>query len=161
MCSGGPGNDRPKEFKAGDGGPPNLVTLKRQKDEPKEKDEKVSGDLLKMQGDWTAQVGPEKKFRVGLTVKGHAVEVTFHDPEGQERTVKGKIVVNESATPKTIDWVGFTRPDGQDTPIALSIYKLSDDEFTVCGGAPGGERPKEFKAGDGGPPNLLPFTRKK
>jgi len=35
VCSGGPGNPRPSELKAGDGGPPNLVTLTRAKDDAK------------------------------------------------------------------------------------------------------------------------------
>ena len=30
--NGGPGNDRPTEFKAGEDGHPNLITLKREKD---------------------------------------------------------------------------------------------------------------------------------
>jgi uncharacterized protein (TIGR03067 family) len=35
VCSGGPGNPRPSELKAGEGGPPNLVTLTRAKDDAK------------------------------------------------------------------------------------------------------------------------------
>jgi uncharacterized protein (TIGR03067 family) len=37
ICSGGPGNARPTEFKAGEEGPPNLVTLTRLKDDEKGK----------------------------------------------------------------------------------------------------------------------------
>ncbi len=162
FCSGGPGNERPTEFKGGeDNGPPNLITLKRQKDEPKPKDEPLTGDLLKMQGDWTALVGPEKKTSVALTVKGRQVELGFTDPEGQERKMKGEIVVNETAKPKAIDWVKFARPNGGDAASVLSIYTLSGDEFTVCSSPPGGERPTEFKAGEGGQPHLFAFTRKK
>jgi hypothetical protein len=30
ICNGGPGNERPTEFKAGEGGPPPLVVLTRE-----------------------------------------------------------------------------------------------------------------------------------
>jgi uncharacterized protein (TIGR03067 family) len=35
FCSGGPGNPRPTEFKAGEDGPPNLITVTRVKDDSK------------------------------------------------------------------------------------------------------------------------------
>jgi uncharacterized protein (TIGR03067 family) len=37
ICNGGPGNERPTEFKAGENGPPNLLTLTRVKEESKDK----------------------------------------------------------------------------------------------------------------------------
>ena len=39
LCSGGPGNERPTKFEAGENGPPNLVEFTRVKEETK-KDEK-------------------------------------------------------------------------------------------------------------------------
>jgi uncharacterized protein (TIGR03067 family) len=162
VCSGGPGNERPAEFKAGEGGPPQLFTLKRDKgkdDKGKDKEE-IKGDLAKLQGEWTAKAGPEKNIPVTLAVKGRSVTVTFTTPQGEERTMKGEIVLNEAAKPKAIDWVKFTRPDGEEAPPNLGIYTLEGDEFTICNGGLNNERPTEFKAGEGGPPQLFVFTRK-
>jgi uncharacterized protein (TIGR03067 family) len=162
VCTGGPGNERPTEFKAGEGGPPQLFTLKRDQekaDKGKDKEE-IKGDLARLQGEWTAKAGPEKNIPVTLTVKGRSVTLNFTTPQGEERTLKGEIVLNEAAKPKAIDWVKFTRPDGEEVPPNLGIYTLEGDEFTVCSGGPNNERPTEFKAGEGGPPQLVVFTRK-
>jgi uncharacterized protein (TIGR03067 family) len=161
FCSGGPGNERPTEFKAGDGGQPSLVTLTRQKDKDAKPKEELKGDLARLQGDWTAMAGPEKNIPVKLIVKDKTVEVSFTTPNGDDRSMKGEFVLNETAKPKTIDFVKFLRPDGEEAPANLGIYTIEADSFTVCSGGPGNERPTEFKAGEGGPPNILVFTRKK
>ena|GEM_PF-3406425 len=124
-------------------------------------DAPLKGDLAKLQGDWTATVGPDKNITLGLNVKGRAVVVTFALPGGEEQTLKGEIALNEEAKPKTVDWVKFTRPNGEDAPPNLGIYTLDGDEFTVCSGGPDNPRPTEFKAGEGGHPILAVFTRKK
>src|SRR5262249_23659372 len=134
-----------------------TLTRVAKADEP----EAVKGDLAKLQGDWTAKVGPNKDIPMTMAVKGRAVTLQFTTPNGDERTMKGEIAVDEQTKPhKTIDWVKFNRPDGWEAPANLSIYTLEGDTFTVCYGGPGNERPTEFKAGEGGPPVLVAFTRK-
>jgi len=121
-----------------------------------------NGDLAKLQGKWTAQVGPEKQVKITLTIKDQNVVLSFPTPEGDERELKGEIRIDEKAKPhKTIDWVKFVRPDGQDAQENHSIYELDGDSFKLCSGGPGNERPTEFKAGEGGPPNLIVLTREK
>jgi uncharacterized protein (TIGR03067 family) len=166
ICNGGPGKERPTEFKVGDGEDPQLFTLKR---EPAAKkaatpSPAAKGDLAKFQGNWTAKAGPEKNVDVNVTFKGDAVSVAFTTPEGQERSMKGVVAIDEAAKPhKTISFKGFTRQDGSDAPESLGIYALEgDDTLRICNGGPGRERPTEFKAGDNGaPPQLIELKRKK
>ena len=86
---------------------------------------------------------------------------TFTTPEGEKRTIKGELKIDDKARPKTIDWVKFKAPDGEDLPDNLAIYELDGDTFKVCNGGPNNPRPTELKAGDEGPPNLMIFKRQK
>ena len=124
-------------------------------DEPK-------GDLAKLQGTWTANVGPEKNVPISVTIKGNAVSLTITTPNNGDFTTDGEIKIDEKAKPfKTIDWVKFTGGNGEPLPENLGLYEFVDaDSLRVCSGGPGNERPAEFKAGEGGPPNLLVLTRK-
>ena len=126
-------------------------------------DDKPKGDLGKLQGDWTAKVGPEKNIEMKATFKGGKVTFAFTTPDGQDRSMKGDAVLDEAAKPhKAITFKGFTRQDGSDAPENLGIYTFEgDDTVKVCTGGPGNERPTEFKAGEGGPPQLIVLTRKK
>ncbi|MFO0951975.1 MAG: TIGR03067 domain-containing protein [Isosphaeraceae bacterium] len=176
VCNGGPGNERPSEFKEGDGGPPNLLTLKRvggKKAEPdsntvvpEKKADKPSaelkGDLAKFQGTWTGEAGPERNIPISVEVKGTDVTISLTTPDGDERSMKGELRLDESAKPhKAITWHHFVRPDGSEAPENLGIYAFEgDDTLKVCSGGPGNERPTEFKAGEGGPPNLIVLKRK-
>jgi uncharacterized protein (TIGR03067 family) len=162
VCNGGPGKDRPTEFKAGEGeGGPQLFTLKREAAAKADTTE-VKGDLAKLQGDWTAKVGPEHNIDVSIAFKASKLSLTF-TRDGEERTMKGDVVLDEAAKPhKTITFKNFTRPDGTDAPENLGIYVLVDaNTVKICSGGPGNERPTEFKAGDGGPPQLIELKRKK
>jgi uncharacterized protein (TIGR03067 family) len=162
VCNGGPGNERPTEFKAGDSGAPQLITLKREakKAADETKTEAIKGDLAALQGEWAAQAGPEKNVPVLLKIKGNTVSLAF-EVNGDSREMKGEVKIDDAAKPhKTIDWVKFTRPDGEDAPANLGIYTLEGDKFTVCSGGPGKERPTEMKAADMGQPSLLVFTKK-
>lgn len=123
-------------------------------------DEKPDGDLGKLQGSWKALVGPEKNFPIVLEIKGKSVVVKVMNQEGREIELKGEFKIDEKASPhRTLDWVNFKRPDGEDAQPNLSIYKIEGETFTVCSGGPGNARPAEFKAGEGGPPNLIEFKR--
>ncbi len=162
VCNGGPANERPTEFKAGDGGAPQLFTLKREvkkaADEPKT--ESLKGDLAALQGEWTAQAGPEKNVPVTMKIKEKTISLAF-ELNGDAREIKGELKLDDSAKPhKTIDFIKFTRPDGEDAPANLGIYTLEGDKFTVCSGGPGKERPTEMKAADMGQPTILVFTKK-
>jgi uncharacterized protein (TIGR03067 family) len=124
-------------------------------------DSTPSGDLAKLQGTWTAMVGPERDIPITLEVQKQKVTITGKRPSGDDFTLKGELKLDEKASPRTIDWVKFVGPQGNEAPENLGIYKLSDDTFTICSGGPGNGRPSEFKKGDDGPPQLVTFTRKK
>ncbi len=122
-------------------------------------DDKPTGDLGLMQGKWKTMVGPEKDIPVVLEIKGKSARATFTNREGRQMELKGQIVLAEMASPKTLDWVHFTGPNGEQTEPNLAIYKMDGDVLTICNGGPGNARPIEFKAGEGSPPNLLVFKR--
>ena len=157
-----PGNERPTEFKKGEGGPPNLVTLKRQKADAKPKDE-AKGDLAKLAGAWEAKVGANKDRSIVVEFKGSSVSAKLTGDDGNSATYKGEAKINESASPKTIDFVKFKGEDGNELGgDNLGLYKIEGETLTICAGGHGNPRPSEFKGEAGGEgPNLWTFTRKK
>ena len=118
-----------------------------------------SGDLAQLQGDWTVKAGPKKDIPVTLSVHGSDVSVDFASPLGIKIHAEGKLKINQSTSPKTIDWLGFSILDGQDFPDILGIYELSHDTFRMVNGGMNDKRPQEFKKGDGVLADILVFTR--
>ena len=96
--------------------------------------EEPAGDQARLQGRWSARVGPEKQTTLTLTIRGTAATFAVAGPNG-EVAYKGEIKINETARPyKAIDWVNFHGPDGQTAPTNRGIYRLSGDTITVCNG---------------------------
>lgn len=124
-------------------------------------DDAPQGDLAKVQGKWKAMGGPNGNIPIAMTIQGSAVTLAFTTPQGQQRELKGQIKLGEISQPKSWDWTKFTRPNGDAAEDNLAIYQLDGDSLKICSGGPGNDRPTEFKAGDGGPPNLLVFHRAK
>ena len=121
------------------------------------------GDLGKLQGTWTAKVGPEKNIPIAITIKGNAVSLKVTTPDGGDFKTDGEIKIDEKAKPhKTIDWVEVHQPQRRrDSPrTSASTSSSTPTPCGVCSGGPGNERPTEFKAGEGGPPSLIVLNRK-
>jgi uncharacterized protein (TIGR03067 family) len=125
------------------------------------KEDALKGDLAKIQGKWSAKVGPNKDIPITVAFKDQTATILI-TIEGEERTIKGEFKLDETKSPKQWDWTKFESPTGEKVPENLAIYKVEGDKLTICSGGPGNaERPKEFKEGEGGPPNLVEFTKVK
>ena len=106
-------------------------------------DDKVTGDLKKMQGSWVnaKDDAPESKW----VFEGETLKSTVH---GQEYTCK--VVVDAKATPhSTIDLTIQEGPGDSVGKSSKSIYKFEDKKLIVCVSFPGIDtRPVEFKSVD-------------
>jgi uncharacterized protein (TIGR03067 family) len=120
---------------------------------PKPADEKLTGDLAKLQGKWSAKIGPNEGLNASITFKGNAVAIKIVTVEGESFELNGEIKLDEKAKPhKAIDWSKFKTPMGDELPVNLGIYIFeNDDAVKICNGGGGNDRPKEFKAEEGGP----------
>ncbi len=164
LCSGEPEGGRPTEFKAGTGRFPSLRVYDRveEGDAPKPANapaDAIPGDLGKVQGKWSAMIGPDKNIPIVIEVKGKAITLSLTTPEGQEFDIDGEVALDESTKPGRWDWVNFKGIDGEAVPDNLGLYKLDGDELTIVSGGPGNPRPAEFVEGQGGPPNLVVLKR--
>lgn len=116
-------------------------------------DKKSDKDLL--QGEWvvvSAEIAGRKAERLEgkkLVVKGD----DWTPPTGGK--IKMKFKLDDAKTPKHLDLVGDVDGNERTWP---GIYKIEGNTFTFCRSAgPGGERPTEFKSGDGA--SLMVFKR--
>lgn len=119
------------------------------------------GDLGKLQGQWKTLIGPEKNIPLVVTIKDKTITAVLKSPQGEDFTLTGELKLDEKASPKTIDWINFKTPAGDETQPNYGLYKFEGDKWVVCNGGPGNPRPKEMKAGQDGPPNLIEFERVK
>jgi len=123
----------------------------------------AKGDLAKFQGQWTTTIGPEKNIALKVTFAEQKVTVSGTSPQGDAFELRGEIKLDDTAKPqKTLDWVKFVDLQGNEIGENLAIYEIVDaDTIRICSGGPGGDRPTEFKAGDGGRPSLIVLKREK
>ena len=118
------------------------------------------GDLAKVQGKWTAMVGPEDNIPLSLEIKDKTVNVVVK-LEGEELKLKGEFAIDDTKIPKEWTWLKFKGSDGNEMGENRAIYKLDGDELTICNGGPGKARPTDFKAGAEPTATLLVLKRKK
>jgi uncharacterized protein (TIGR03067 family) len=119
-----------------------------------------SGDLNKLQGTWEASVGKKQEFSVTLEVKGNDVTATIKPKKGPKLKANGELQIDEKASPRKLDWVKFSTPDGIEVPKMLSIYRLEGEKLYVRSGGFNDSRPKAFEAGGEGLwSEVVVFTR--
>jgi len=119
-----------------------------------------NSDLNKLQGRWEASVGKKREFSVTLEVKGNEVAATIVPKRGPKLKANGELQLDESASPRSLDWVKFSTADGIEVPRLLSIYRLEGDRLYVRSGGFNDARPKAFEAGGEGIwTDVLVFTR--
>jgi uncharacterized protein (TIGR03067 family) len=119
----------------------------------------ANSDLGRLQGRWTAQAGAKRLVQVVLEVQGREVDAFITLPRGIKLRAHGELRIDETTSPRTLDWVKFNGPDDADLPDILGIYKLENDTLTVVNGGLHGGRPREFKPGEGLLGELVTFRR--
>jgi|GEM_PF-1375606 len=124
-------------------------------------DEAVSrdGDLDRLQGRWTANAGARHEIHVVIEIKGRGVCAAIKTPQGLDFQVQGELKLDETTSPRSLDWKKLTGPDQQPLPEIAAVYKIDGDTFTVCNGGFLGARPKEFKPGEGVLADVVVFHR--
>jgi uncharacterized protein (TIGR03067 family) len=102
-------------------------------------EEKVEGDLKKIQGKWTATA--DDGHKVTYTFKGRKLSV-----EAPNRSYEMTVTLDPKAEPeKSIDFHIDEAPDDAKGKTCKGIYKLDgDDKFTFCF-RPEGERPTKYE----------------
>jgi uncharacterized protein (TIGR03067 family) len=127
------------------------------------RDDAGKKDKDKLTGTW-AVVSVERE---GRKLEGDEVKDFKLIMEGEkytlqmgDRTIEGTYKIDSSKDPKTID---AARTSGKDKDkVLLGIYKLEDDNLTMCLSAPDKtERPKEFSAKEGSMHTLYVLKREK
>ena len=121
--------------------------------------EAVSGDLAKFQGKWETQAGASRELRVTLEFTGKKANVVIHTPQGLKIKARGEVRIDESASPKRLDWVGFSAGDFQAIPEIQGVYKLEGEALILCNGGFNGARPVAFEPGDGPLADVVTFRR--
>ena len=119
----------------------------------------VSGDLAKFQGRWETRAGSRGKLAVLLEFQGRQVTARISTPQGMEILAEGTLRIDESATPKALDWVEFTAADGSELPQLRGIYEFQGDALRIRNGNLNDPRPAAFKPGDGPLAAVLVFHR--
>ena len=106
-------------------------------------DEKISGDLKKMQGTWVraGEEGPELKWEI----KGDSLKA---DVDGMVYTTT--LTLDPKATPHpTADLKITDGPGNSAGKVSKGIYKFDGDKLIFCVTPPGGEkRPTEFTSSE-------------
>ncbi|MGZ3488223.1 MAG: hypothetical protein ACXVBY_15325, partial [Isosphaeraceae bacterium] len=80
-------------------------------------------------------------------------------PKGLDFQVQGELKLDETTSPRSLDWKKLVGPDQQPLPEIAAVYKINGDTFTVCNGGFLGARPKEFKPGEGALADVVVFHR--
>lgn len=117
------------------------------------------GDLGRLQGQWTAKAGTRHEIHVVIEIKGSDVRAAIKTPQGLDFKVQGELKLDETTSPRSLDWKKLTLPDQQPLPEIAAVYRIDGDTFTVCNGGFHGARPKEFKPGEGVLADVVVFHR--
>lgn len=119
----------------------------------------VQGDLARLQGQWETKVGLKKGTTVRIEIKGQSVTATISTPQGVKIHADGEVKIDETVSPKALDWVKFTTLDGEDVPEVHAIYRLEGERLFIRSGGFNDQRPTEFNPGEGVWASLLIFER--
>ncbi|WP_165246053.1 hypothetical protein [Paludisphaera soli] len=119
----------------------------------------LGGDVARLQGKWECRAGTSREFQVSLDVDGKRVEVLIQTPQGLKLQARGEIRLDETTSPRKIDWIDFSAGDFQAFPEVQGVYKIEGDSFVICNGGFNGARPVDFIPGDGPLADVVTFRR--
>jgi uncharacterized protein (TIGR03067 family) len=71
----------------------------------------------------------------------------------------GEFLINENASPKTIDFTNFKGPNGDQAEDVKGIYEFKDATLRICTKGPGEDRPTEYLPVDENGHGTIVFTR--
>jgi uncharacterized protein (TIGR03067 family) len=101
-------------------------------------DDKIEGDLKKLQGKWSAKANDGDKVK--YTVEGKKLKVV-----APTRTYEMTLTLDPAAKPeKTIDFKIVAGPEDAKGDTSKGIYKFDGEKFVFCF-SPQGERPTKFE----------------
>jgi uncharacterized protein (TIGR03067 family) len=121
-------------------------------------------DLEQMQGSWQCA-----SYTVdGMRLPEDTAQAMFRTVKGDGYTIfrfekvigKGTIKLDATKNPREIDAMTAATPTRKGGLIR-GIYEVSDDTLRLCFGAPGKERPREFKSEPGSGHTLTTWAREK
>jgi len=121
--------------------------------------EASGSDLDRLQGSWTGRAGGARSIPVTIEFRRAEVSVTVRPPVGPAIRATGKVRLDPSAAPKSVDWFDFTRPDGEAIPEIAGIYEVAGDTLRICTGGLNNPRPTAFEPGEGMLADVLTFRR--
>ncbi len=113
-------------------------------------------DRARLQGAWVTRVRADHV--ITITIKGDQTTILDIRPPNHIIERSAQIRLDESTTPKRLDWIGFKHFDGRVEPLLPAIFEVDDDTLTIRTGSDG-LRPAEFVmiAGRSG---MVKLTRK-
>ena len=122
----------------------------------------LPADLAKLQGDWQVNkleangdvLSSDDLGGLVVSIKGNNYKLLNSD-----RADHGTFTVDASKTPAQMD----IRPEsGPDEGVKLpAIYEFKGQQFRVCYGRPGGDRPTSFSASSDSGQTLITYDKKK
>jgi len=121
----------------------------------------VQNDAALLQGTWTQtyyeaqgqQIIPPKVMKKVFD------NGKFYVLSGDEEVQEGTYQINPSAQPKAIDLVFSFITSDQPGAVYRGIYQLTNDTYTECIGASGGDRPVNFVTQPGSPAQITIWKR--
>ncbi|WP_169974707.1 TIGR03067 domain-containing protein [Tautonia rosea] len=116
-------------------------------------------DLASLQGTWRAEAGPTGEVIITLTIEGDRFVRVVETSPRTSFTFRGRLRLDESAKPGTLDWVEIVGPGDEPRADMLGLYQLDGDAFIICSAAPGAARPDALAAGRGLYPSLQTYSR--
>jgi uncharacterized protein (TIGR03067 family) len=122
---------------------------------------RADGDVDKLKGKWSAKVGPDMDVPITIEFKDRTLEIVVTTGDGQDLMIKGEYKIDETAKPKSIDFLKFTSQDGASVDDNKGIYELTSDTLKICTGGPGNSRPTEFFPAEEGGRGTITFKRVK